>query len=89
MALPFGVMVVMTQGVWDFQSTSVAWIPGLKRETWATRHPICYLVIFASTCRRQIPAYLGEDLGYYVARNVGQTEVAALELEGQLGVVHT
>ena len=37
----------------------------------------------------KILAYLGEDLGYYVARNVGQTEIAALELEGQLGVVHT
>ena len=26
-----------TSGVWGFQSTSVARIPGLKRETWATR----------------------------------------------------
>ena len=64
-------------------------------------HPSFAWSFLSSTCRRQVEvlgmtkgelkilAYLGEDLGYYVARNVGQTEVAALELEGQLGVIHT
>jgi hypothetical protein len=55
-----------------------------RRLAWGTR-----FFLASEQSRPAADPYLGQDLINYVTRDVGETEVASLEFEGELGVVYT